>query len=90
MNFPAKPKKHYPDCVKITPIGRRLASNFAINLHSKSENSYMAKIDTVNKNSSSNPEDDYNSCLDGYITVSPISINTIDEKFFKELKKVQF
>ena len=90
VNFPANPKKRYPDCVKITPIGRRYASNFAINLHSKSENSYMAKIDAVNKNSSSTPEDDYNSCLAGYITVSPISMNIIEERSFKELKKVQF
>ncbi len=90
VNFPANPKKRYPDCVKITPIGRRYASNFAINLHSKSENSYMAKIDAVNKNSSPNPEDDYNSCLAGYITVSPISMNIIEERSFKELKKVQF
>ena len=90
VNFPANPKKRYPDCVKITPIGRRYASNFAINLHSKSENSYMAKIDAVNKNSSSTPEDDYNTCLAGYITVSPISMNIIEERSFKELKKVQF
>ena len=31
VNFPANPKKRYPDCVKITPIGRRYTSNFAIN-----------------------------------------------------------
>ena len=90
VNFPPNPKKRYPDCVKITPIGRRYTSNFAINLHSKSENLYMAKIDTVNKNSSSTLEDDYNSCLAGYITVSPISMNIIEERSFKELKKVQF
>ena len=90
VNFPANPKKRYPDCVKITPIGRRYVSNFAINLHIKSENSYMAKIDTVNKNSSSTPEDDYTNCLDGYITVSPISMQIIEERSFKELKKVKF
>ena len=48
------------------------------------------RIDAVNKNSSSTPEDDYNSCLAGYITVSPISMNIIEERSFKELKKVQF
>ena len=90
VNFPAKPKKHYPDCIKIAPVGRRYASNFAIKLHTKSENSCTAKIDTVNKNSSSIPEDDYNSCLAGYITVSPISMHIIEERSFKELKKVQF
>ena len=90
VNFPANPKKRYPDCVKITPIGRRRAPNFAINLHSKSENSYMANIDTINKNLSSTPEDDYTSCLAGYITVSPISMQIIEERSFKELKKVKF
>ncbi len=90
VNFPANPKKRYPECVKITPIGRRYSSNFAINLHTKSEDSYIAKIDTVNKNSSSTPEDDYTSCLAGYITVSPISMHTIEERRFEELKKVQF
>ncbi len=90
VNFPAHPKKRYPDCVKIAPIGQRYASNFAINLYAKSENSYMGKIDSINKNSSSTPEDDYNSCLAGYITVSPISMNFVKERSFKELKKVQF
>ena len=90
VNFPPNPKKRYPDCIKIKPIGRRHDSNFAINLHIKSENSYMAKIDTVTKNSSSTPEDDYTNCLDGYITVSPISMDIIKERNFRELKKVQF
>ena len=90
VNFPANPKKRYPDCIKVTPIGRRYDSNFAVNLHIKSENSYIAKIDTVDKNSSSTPEDDYTNCLDGYITVSPISMQIIEERSFKELKKVKF
>ena len=90
VNFPVNPKRRYPDCIKITPIGRRYVSNFAINLHIKSENLYIAKIDTINKNSSSVPEDDYTNCLDGYITVSPISMHFIKETSFKELKKVQF
>ena len=90
VNFPVNPKRRYPDCIKITPIGRRYVSNFAINLHIKSENLYVAKIDTINKNSSSTPEDDYAYCLDGYITVSPISMHIIKESSFEELKKVQF
>ena len=90
VNFPANPKKRYPDCIKITSIGRRYDSNFAINLDFKSGNSYMAMIDTVDKNSSSNPEDDYTNCLNGYITVSPISMHIIKERSLKELKKVQF
>ena len=90
VNFPANPKKRYPDCIKITPIGRRYNSNFTINLQIKSENSYLAKIDTINENSSLIPEDDYNHCLDGYITVSPISMHIIKERSFWELKKVQF
>jgi len=90
VNFPAKTKKRYPDCIKITPIGRRCDSNFTINLQIKSENSYLAKIDTVNENSSSTLEDDYNHCLDGYITVSAISMHIIKERSFWELKKVQF
>ena len=90
VNFPVNPKMRYPDCIKIAPIGRRYYSNFAINLHIKSENLYMAKIDSINKNSSSTPDDDYTNCLDGYITVSPISMHTIKKRRFKELKKVRF
>ena len=90
VNFPANPKKRYPDCIKITPIGRRNGSNFTMNLQIKSENSYLAKIDTVNENSSPNLEDDYNNCLAGYITVSNISMHIIKERSFWELKKVQF
>ena len=48
------------------------------------------KIDTINKNTSATPEDDYTNCLNGHITVSPISMNIIEERSFKELKKVQF
>ena len=90
VNFPANPKKRYPECVKITSIGRRYTSNFSIKLYTKSENSYMAKIDSVTNNSSSAPEDDYTSCLAGYITVSPISMQIIEERSFKELRKVKF
>ena len=90
VNFPVNPKKRYPACIKITPIGRRHVSNFAINLHTKSKNLYVAKIGTINNNTSSTPEDDYTNCLDGYITVSPISMNIIKDRSFKQLKKVQF
>ena len=90
VNFPVNPKKCYPDCIKITPVGRRYHSNFAIDLHIKSENLYMAKIDSINKNSSLTPADDYTNCLDGYITVSPIYMNVFEERSFKDLKKVQF
>ncbi len=90
VNFPREPKLQYPHCIKIAPIGRRYNSNFSIDLHRKSQNLYMAKIDSIPQNTSSNPEDDYTNCLDGYITVSPISIHVSKERNFKELKKVHF
>ena len=90
VNFPANPKMHYPACIKITPVGQRSNSNFAINLHLKSENLYTAKIDSITKNSSSTSEDDYTNCLDGYITVSPVTMYVREERSFEALKKVQF
>ncbi len=90
VNFPANPKMDYPQCIKITPVGRRHNSNFGINLHLTSEKSYIAQIDTIAKNSSSTLGDDYTSCLDGYITVSPISMHVLEERSFEALKKVQF
>ena len=72
----------YPDCIKITPIGRRHNSNFIIKLNIKSQNFCIAKIDSINKNSSSISDDDYTSCLNGYITVSPISMSILNETDF--------
>ena len=90
VNFPTNPRMQYPDCIKITPVGRRYASNFALNVHLKSQNLFTAQIDSITKNSSLTLKDDYSNCLDGYITVSPISMHLLKEKNFEELKKVQF
>ncbi len=90
VNFPVTPKMFYPDCVKATRIGRRNNPNFSIKLHIKSKNLYIAKIDSVNENSSLNSEDDYTNCLDGYVTISPVSMHVLRERSFKELQKVHF
>ena len=80
----------YPDCIKITPVGRRQNSNFVIKLNIKSQLLYTALIDSINKNSTSISEDDYTSCLDGYVTVSPITMSILKETNFEKLKKVNF
>ena len=90
VNFPTNPKMQYPDCIKITPVGQRCTSNFALNVHLKSQNLFTAQIDSITKNSSLTLKDDYSNCLDGYITVSPISMHLIKGKSFEELRKVQF
>ena len=90
VNFPANPKVKYPDCIKIAPIGQRDKSNFGIDIFFKSQNLYTAKIDTIAKNSSSHPDDDYTICLNGYLTVSPVSLRTKRNKIFEKLKKVKF
>ena len=90
VNFPANPKMQYPGCLRVTPIGSRCNSNFSISVYQKSLNIYSAQIGTITKNSSSVPEDDYTTCLNGYITVSPVSMHVLKERSFEELKKVKF
>ena len=89
VNFPTNPQVKYPDCIKIAPIGRRDTSNFGIDIF-KSQDLYTAKIDTIAKNSSSNPDDDYINCSNGYLTVSPVYMGTQRDKVFEKLKKVKF
>ena len=43
-----------------------------------------------NKNSTSISEDDHTSCLNGYVTVSPITMSILKEPNFEKLKKVNF
>ncbi|MDC3087497.1 hypothetical protein OA343_03125, partial [Paracoccaceae bacterium] len=90
VNFPTNPQVKYPDCIKIAPIGQRDTSNFGIDIFFKSQNLYTAKIDTIAKNSSSNPDDDYTNCSNGYLTVSPVSMRTQRDEIFEKLKKVKF
>ena len=90
VNFPVNPRMQYPDCIKISPVGRRHNSNFVIKLNIKSQFLYAARIDSINKNSTSISEDDYTSCLHGYVTVSPITMSILKETNFEKLKKVNF
>ena len=90
VNFPVNPRMQYPDCIKITPVGRRHNSNFIIKLNIKSQFLYTAQIDSINKNSTSISDDDYTSCLNGYVTVSPITMSILKETDFEKLKKVNF
>ena len=90
VNFPVNPRMQYPDCIKITPVGRRHNSNFIIKLNIKSQLLYTAHIDSINKNSTSISDDDYTSCLNGYVTVSPITMSILNETDFEKLKKVNF
>ena len=90
MNFPANPRIKYPDCLKITPVGQREKSNFSIDIVLKSQNMYTAKINSITTNSSSTSDDDYVNCLNGYITVSPVSMLAQRKKDLEKLKKVEF
>ena len=90
VNFPTNPQVKYPDCIKVAPIGQRDTSNFGIDVFFKSQNLYTAKIDTIAKNSSSHPDDDYINCANGYLTVSPVSMRTQRDEIFEELKRVKF
>ena len=90
VNFPVNPRMQYPDCIKITPVGRRHNSNFIIKLNIKSQLLYTAHIDSINKNSTSISDDDYTSCLNGYVTVSPITMSILNATDFEKLKKVNF
>ena len=65
-------------------------SDSVISIKHKSKNSYLAKIDNINTHLISDIEDDYNNCLNGYITVSPVSMHVHKESFFEKLKKVRF
>ena len=90
VNFPANPRINYPDCLKITPVGQREKSNFCIDIVLKSQNLYTAYINSITTNSSSNSDDDYINCLNGYITVSPVSMIAKERRNLEKLKKVKF
>ena len=90
VNFPVNPRMRYPDCIKITQVGRRHKSNFVIKLDIKSQFLYTAQIDSINKNSTSISDDDYTSCMNGYVTLSPITMSILNETDFEKLKKVNF
>ena len=90
VNFPANPRVKYPDCLKITPVGQREKSNFCIDIVLKSQNLYTAYINSITTNSSSTSDDDYINCLNGYITVSPVSMIAKGRRNLEKLKKVKF
>ena len=90
VNFPSTIKTEYPKCLKVTPAGSTHKSNSVINIKAKSKNSYTAKIDSINTNLSSAIENDYINCMNGYITVSPVSMHVNKESNLDKLKKVQF
>ena len=90
VNFPSTAKIEYPDCVKVTPAQQMYKSNSVINIKPKSKNSYSAKIDSINTHLSSVIENDYTSCINGYITVSPMTMHVYNESVFEKLKKVKF
>ena len=90
VNFPAYPRIEYPDCLKITPVGQREKSNFCIDVVLKSQNLYTAYINSITTNSSSTSDDDYINCLNGYITVSPVSMIAQRRRDLEKLKKVRF
>ena len=90
VNFPANPRTKYPECLKITPIGQREKSNFGIDVVLKSQNLYTAKINSITTNSSSTYDDDYVNCLNGYVTVSPVSMIAQRRRDLEKLKKVKF
>lgn len=90
VNFPSTARVEYPACVKVTPTRPMYKSNSVIDIRPKSKNSYSAKIDSINIHSFSGIEDDYTNCMNGYITVSPLSMNVYNKSNFEKLKKVQF
>ena len=90
VNFPANPRIKYPDCLKVTPVGQREKSNFDIDIVLKSQNLYTARINSIKTNSSSSSDDDYVNCLNGYITVSPVSMVAQRRMDLEKLKKVKF
>ena len=50
----------------------------------------LSHIDSNNKNSTYMSEDDHTSCLEGYVTISPITMSIRKEPNFEKLKKVNF
>ena len=90
VNFPSTAKVEYPACLKIAPARPLFKSDSVIRIKHKSKNSYTAIIDNINTHLPSSIEDDYNKCLNGFITVSPISMHVHKEGNLEKLKKVQF
>ncbi len=90
VNFPSATKIKYPACLKVIPVRPIYKSNSIINIKPKSQNSYSAKIDSINTHLYSAIENDYTNCMNGYITLSPVSMHVKEDNIFEKLKKVQF
>ncbi len=90
VNFPSATKMEYPACLKVTTMQTGYKSNSVIDIKPKSKNTYSANIGSINTHLFSAIENDYTSCMNGYVTVSPVSMNVYEESNFKKLKKVKF
>ncbi|MDC3067806.1 5'/3'-nucleotidase SurE [Paracoccaceae bacterium] len=89
INFPIITNMPFPECVKVVPVGRRLNSNFEFKRKSVTSSKFIASINT-RKNNVGSLDDDYLSCLNGFITISPLSLRVNDYEAFKKLEKVKF
>lgn len=90
VNFPIVSHSSYPNCVKVSPVGKRHHSNFIIGAKLISENLFTAQIDSCPSNIGISSDDDYTNCLNGWVTISPISMMVQNENHLKNLMKVKF
>ncbi len=86
INFPVKPIKNYPNCVKSVQVGERTNSNFVCNIIKSTSDLTTTVISSREENGAKSLESDYLSCLNGYVTISPLSTNLNHEEHLKKLK----
>ncbi len=86
VNFPVEPIENYPNCVKTVQVGRRTRPNFVCRKIETKKDLITAEISSLADNRSKFTESDYMACLNGYITISPLSTNLNHEIHLEKLK----
>ncbi len=86
INFPVEPIYDYPNCVKPVKVGRRTSSNFICKTIEAKSDLITTEISSRVENESQSTESDYMSCLNGHVTISPLSTNLNHQVHLNRLK----
>ena len=86
VNFPVEPIENYPNCVKPVHVGKRARPSFVCKKIKTKTDVITAEISSHVANTSKFTESDYITCLNGYVTISPLNANLNHEKHLGKLK----
>ena len=78
--------QNYPNCVKPVQVGKRVRPNFVFRKIETATDLITAEISSHVANTSKFTESDYLTCLNGYVTISPLNANLNHEMHLEKLK----